>query len=311
MDISIVIPVFNEEKNVLALHSEIKKVLDALGKSYEIIFVNDGSTDSTLENLKNINKSDPRTRIVSFNRNFGQTAAIAAGFDTAEGAMIITMDGDLQNDPKDIPRLLHETDKGYDIVSGWRKRRKDPSLRVTVSREANWLISKLLGVKLHDYGCTLKVFKKDVVKNMNLYGEMHRFIPAVASWSGAKVGEIEVSHRPRKAGKSKYGYSRIVKVFLDLLTLTFLSEYRTKPIRFFGGMSIASFLLGILSFAALCYMKIVKGIDMTGNPLIILTTLFVLVSAQLISIGFIAEINIRTYYESQKKPIYHIKEIIK
>lgn len=311
MDLSVVIPVYNEEKNISVLHAELKEVLAGLNKSYEIIFINDGSTDKTLENLRRVHASDPQVKVIDFNKNFGQTAAVAAGFNMAEGNVIITMDGDLQNDPHDIPRFLREMDKGFDIVSGWRRKRKDVTLRVTFSKEANWLISTLLGLKLRDYGCTLKSFKKDVVKRLNLYGEMHRFIPAVASWGGAKIGEIEVNHRSRKYGKTKYGYNRIVRVFLDLLTMVFLSEYHTKPIRFFGGLSIISFLLGILSFAVLVWMKLYRGIDMTGNPFIILSTLFILVSVQLISIGLIAEINIRTYYESQRKPVYHIREVIK
>jgi glycosyltransferase involved in cell wall biosynthesis len=311
MDISVIIPVLNEGENILPLHSELKEVLDSISKSYEIIFINDGSNDNTLENLKRAHNANPNVKIINFAKNFGQTAAITAGFNNAEGDIIITMDGDLQNDPHDIPRLLEEINKGFDIISGWRKRRKDFFLRVFISRAANFLISKLLGLKLRDYGCTLKVFRKEIVKQINLYGEMHRFIPAVASWSGVRVGEIAVNHRYRKAGKTKYGYDRIMKVFLDLLTMIFLSEYRTKPIRFFGGLAMWSFLLGAFSFVALCYMKIAKNIDITGNPLMILTALFFLVGFQFISIGFIAEINIRTYYESQKKTIYHIKDVIR
>jgi len=260
--------------------------------------------------MKKIRATDSKVKIVDLSKNFGQTAAIMAGFNTAKGDVIVTMDGDLQNDPADISNLLRKMEEGFDIVSGWRRKRRDAILRITFSRGANRLISRLVGLKLHDYGCTLKAFKKEIVKNVNLYGEMHRFIPAVASWSGAKVAEIEVNHRRRKAGKTKYGYDRIMKVFLDLVSLTFLSEYRTKPIRFFGSLGVVSFLLGILSFVILIQMKIIKGTDMTGNPFLILTALFVLVSIQLISIGLIAEINIRTYYESQRKSIYNIKEII-
>jgi glycosyltransferase involved in cell wall biosynthesis len=310
MDLSVVIPVCNEERNVQSLYVELKGALRSFGKRYEILFINDGSKDQTLERLKGIRAENPDVKIIDFAKNFGQTAAMAAGFAIAEGEIIITMDGDLQNDPHDIARLISEIEKGYDVISGWRKRRKDSLLRRMVSRLANRLISKLLGLRLHDYGCTLKAFKKEAVQQLNLYGEMHRFIPAVASWGGARVGELEVNHRRRASGKSKYGYKRIVRVFLDLLTMIFLSEYRTKPIRFFGGLGIASFLLGVASFAILCYMKIAQGIDMTGNPFIILTTLFLLVSVQLISIGFIAEINIRTYYEAQKKTTYNIREII-
>ncbi len=311
MDTSIVIPIYNEGQNIPSLCSELNKVLDSLNKTYEVIFINDGSSDNTLDELKKIHSQNPKVKIIDLSKNFGQTAAMLAGFHHAEGEIIITMDADLQNDPHDIPLLLKEMDKGFDIVSGWRKKRRDPVLRVLLSGFANRLISILLGLKLHDYGCTLKAFRKRIVKNLNLYGEMHRFIPAVASWTGAKIKEIEVSHRRRKGGRSKYGLNRIIRVFLDLLVMVFFAEYRTKPIRFFGGLAVISFLLGIFSFMALVYMKVSKGIDMTGNPFIILTTLFLLVSIQLISIGLISEINIRTYYESQNKKIYRIKELIK
>jgi len=310
MNISVVIPVYNEGESVFPLYSELNEVLSSCGKTHEIIFVNDGSTDHTFENLKNIHSKNQSVRIINLNKTFGQTAAILAGFHLAKGDIIVTMDGDLQNDPHDIPNMLKEIDNGFDIVSGWRKKRKDNILRVIPSILANRLISSFLGLRLHDYGCTLKAFRKNIVKDINLYGEMHRFIPAVASWSGAKIKEIEVNHRTRKHGKSKYGYSRIIKVLLDLVVMIFLSEFRTKPIRFFGGIALINLFLGMLSFVGLIYMKFFNGVDMTGNPLIILTVLFILVSVQLISIGLIGEINIRTYYESQDKKTYHIKEII-
>ena len=310
MDLSIIIPVFNESKNVPLLYRELNEVLIALGIEYEIIFINDGSTDTTLGNLKEIHLKDRRVRIIDLKRNFGQTAAIAAGFELAQGQIVITMDGDLQNDPHDIPRLLAEMNKGFDIVSGWRKKRKDFFARVVLSRIASLLISKILGLRLHDYGCTLKAYQKKIIKDINLYGDMHRFIPAVAGSSGAKITEIEVNHRRRQYERSKYSFNRIIKVSLDLLLLAFLSEYHTKPIRFFGGLGLISFVLGTCSAVALIYMKVFSGVDMTGNPLIILTTLFVLVGTQFIAIGFVSEINIRTYYESQNKKIYHIQEII-
>ena len=311
MDISVVIPLCNEEKNIAPLYAELKEVLGSLNKSYEILFVNDGSSDGTLNELKKIKPSDPHLKIIDLNRNFGQTPAIMAGFDTSGGSVIITMDGDLQNDPHDIPRLLEEINSGYDLVSGWRKKRKDAFLlRIIPSRIANFLISSALKVHLHDYGCTLKAYRREVITGMRLYGEMHRFIPAIADWRGAKIAEIEVSHRSRKWGKTKYGISRTFKVFLDLLLIVFLSEYSTKPIRFFGGLGLASGALGILSFFLVIYMKLAGGVDMTGNPLLILSVLFFLVSVQLISMGFLGEINIRTYYESQNKKTYHVKEII-
>ena len=311
MDISVIIPVYNEEKNIAPLYTELKKVLDDLNKPYEILFVNDGSSDNTLQELKGIERSGQSVKIIDLKKNFGQTAAIMAGFDLAKGDIIITMDGDLQNDPHDIPMLMKRIESGSDLVSGWRNKRKDLFLlRVLPSKLANRLISITLKVPLHDYGCTLKAYKRDVVKNIHLYGEMHRFIPAIAAWEGAKISELEVNHRPRRYGKTKYGLNRTIKVLLDLLLIAFLSEYSTKPLRFFGGIGIISSGFGFLTFLLVIYMKLAKHMDMTGNPLLILSILFFLVSMQLISMGFLGEINIRTYYESQGKKTYYIKEII-
>jgi glycosyltransferase involved in cell wall biosynthesis len=311
MNISVIIPVYNEEKNISPLHSEIKEVLDGLNQSYEVIFVNDGSSDKTLDELKKIKTSDPSLRIVDLNRNFGQTAAIMAGFDSARGNIIITMDGDLQNDPHDIPNLIDKLNDGFDLISGWRRKRRDAFLlRVLPSKLANWIISCTLKIPLHDYGCTLKAYKREVIKDIRLYGEMHRFIPAIAGWKGAKITEVEVNHRARKYGKAKYGLNRTIKVMLDLLLIAFLSEYSTKPIHFFGGLGLMSGAIGTLVFTAALVMKIFNHVDLTGNPLLILSVLFFLVSLQLISMGFIGEINIRTYYESQNKNIYHIREMI-
>jgi glycosyltransferase involved in cell wall biosynthesis len=311
MDISVIIPVYNEEKNISPLHSEIKEVMTSLGNTYEIIFINDGSHDHTLDELKRVKKDNAEVIIIDFTRNFGQTPAIMAGFEHASGDIIITMDGDLQNDPHDIPALIKRLESGYDLVSGWRKNRKDDLfLRVIPSRVANKLISKWLGVPLHDYGCTLKAYKRNVIKDIRLYGEMHRFIPAIASWKGAKITELEVNHRPRKHGKTKYGLDRTVKVLLDLLLIAFLSEYSTNPVRFFGGMGLISSGLGLLTLLGVICMKVAGHVDMTGNPLLIMSMLFLLVGVQLISMGFLGEINIRTYYESQNKKTYYIKEII-
>ena len=311
MDMSIVIPVYNEAPNISPLCAEIRTALETTGKEYEVIFVNDGSTDTTLSELKAAKKVDSRIKIIDLNRNFGQTPAIMAGFDLSKGNIVVTMDGDLQNDPADIPQLAETLGDRYDLVSGWRKSRKDNFLlRVLPSKIANWIISSVLKVRLHDYGCTLKAYKRTVIKNMRLYGEMHRFIPAIASWNGAKITELEVNHRPRKAGKTKYGINRTIKIMLDLPLIVFLSEYRTKPIRFFGGIGLISGLLGIFTFFVIVFMKVVNHRDMTGNPLLVLCVLFVLVSVQLISMGFLGEINIRTYYESQDKKTYHLNEII-
>lgn len=311
MDISVIIPAYNEEKNITPLFSEIKTVLDALGKSYEVIFVNDGSTDGTLGELKKLKQEAGKVKIIDLNRNFGQTSAIMAGVDQSKGSAIILMDADSQNDPADIPRLLAKLGEGFDLVSGWRRKRRDPFfLRVLPSKIANRLISSVLKTRLHDYGCTLKAYNRSVLEGVKLYGEMHRFIPAIASWKGAKITELEVNHRARKYGRTKYGINRVMRVTLDLFLMAFLSEYGTKPLRFFGGLGIMNGVCGILSFFAVIYMKMASGIDMTGNPLLILSVLFSLVGIQLVSIGFLGEINIRTYYESQDKKTYHIREII-
>ena len=311
MDISIIIPIYNEEKNVSPLSAEIDDVMKKLGKSYEIIFVNDGSTDDSLKEILAAKKRTPAIKIITLRRNFGQTAAVMAGFHSAKGAVIITMDGDMQNDPHDIPILLDRLNAGFDIVSGWRRVRKDPYLkRVLPSKMANWIIAKTLKMPLHDFGCTLKAYKREAVKDINLYGEMHRFIPVIAAWKGFRATEVEVNHRKRLSGKAKYGINRTIKVMLDLLLLVFLSGYSTKPIRFFGGVGLISGLVGLILFVMLVSMKIIQHVDMTGNPLLILSAMFFIMSAQFISMGFLGEINIRTYYESQNKRIYHISEII-
>ncbi|HAK87564.1 MAG: glycosyl transferase [Nitrospirae bacterium GWC2_46_6] len=310
MTVSIVVPVYNEEENVVMLHERLKTALDALGTGYEIIYVDDGSVDNTLRLLEEIQKKDGNVLLLSLRRNFGQTAAFAAGFDFARGDIVITMDGDLQNDPKDIPRLL-DAIKDYDLVSGWRKKRKDPFItRRLPSMIANWLISRVTGVKLHDYGCSLKAYRRDVVKNLRLYGEMHRFIPAVASWYGVRVAEIETTHHPRLRGKSKYGISRTIKVLLDLITVKFLQSFSTKPMQFFGPMGI---IFGIAGFFISLYLSIEKlfsGINIGGRPLLLLGALLIIVGVQFVGMGLLGEMLVRVYHESQKKPIYTIKKIL-
>ncbi len=311
VELSIVIPIYNEEENLPILYEKLKKVLDTLGKSYEIIFVNDGSTDRSWEIIRELAEKDPHVIGVNFRRNFGQTAAMSAGFDTARGDVIITMDGDLQNDPEDIPKLLDRLSEGYDIVSGWRKDRKDDFLSRTLpSRIANWLISKVTGVYLHDYGCSLKAYRAEVAKNLDYYGEMHRFLPALSKAVGAKVTEIPVKHHPRIYGKSKYGISRTFKVLLDLILVKFLLDYRTKPLRVLGGTGAVLFLIGFFALAYLVFIKIFLGQDIGNRPLLIFGTLFVLTGIQLISTGIVAELITRTYYESQNKRPYVIKEIV-
>ena len=309
--ISVVIPLYNEEENVNPVYDKLTNSLKGYIPDYEIIFVDDGSTDRTLDFLKEISVKDNHVKAISFRRNFGQTAAMAAGFDYSKGDVIIPMDGDLQNDPSDIPTLLAKIEEGYDVVSGWRKYRKDPFInRKLPSIIANKLISKITGVALHDYGCSLKAYRREVIENLRLYGEMHRFIPALASWSGAKVTEVPVNHFPRQFGESKYGISRTFKVILDLITVKFLLSYSTMPTRLFGKLGFSAFTLSFLSFVISIYMKYFDGLSMNRNPLFLLSVIVFFMGVQFISIGLIAEINVRTYHESQGKSIYVIKEII-
>ncbi len=310
MTVSVVIPLYNEEENVRELHGRLKAVLDAIGTDYEVLFIDDGSTDSTLSLLQDIQARDNRIIVLSLRRNFGQTAAFAAGFDYSRGDIIVTMDGDLQNDPNDVPKLI-EMMKDNDLVSGWRKKRKDPFLsRRLPSIMANWLISKVTGVNLHDYGCSLKAYKRDVIKNLKLYGEMHRFIPAVASWYGVRIAEVETTHHPRLRGKSKYGISRTVKVVLDLITVKFLQSFSTKPLQFFGPVGLFSGALGFFISLYLALGKIFTGREIGGRPLLLLGALLIIVGIQFIGMGLLGEMMVRVYHETQKKPIYVIKKVI-
>lgn len=310
MTLSIVIPVYNEEENVQLLYDRLKRVLESMGNEYEILFIDDGSTDRTLSLLEKIQAADAHVMVLSLRRNFGQTAAFAAGFDFARGDVVITMDGDLQNDPADIPKLV-DMMKDHDLVSGWRKKRKDPFLsRRLPSIVANWLISKVTGVKLHDYGCSLKAYRREVIKNLKLYGEMHRFIPAVASWYGVRIAEVETVHHPRLHGKSKYGISRTIKVVLDLITVKFLQSFSTKPIQFFGPVGVVSGFVGFLILLYLSIEKLILGKPIGGRPLILLGALLVIVGIQLIGMGLLGEMLVRVYHESQRKPIYVIKKIL-
>jgi glycosyltransferase involved in cell wall biosynthesis len=307
---SIVIPLYNEEENVRELYGRLKPVMDSIGDAYEIIFVDDGSTDNTLPLLQEIQTSDETVIVLSLRRNFGQTAAFAAGFDYSRGNIIVTMDGDLQNDPRDIPKLLALM-KDNDLVSGWRKSRKDPFLsRRLPSIIANALISKVTGVNLHDYGCSLKAYRRDVIKNLKLYGEMHRFIPAVASWYGVRIAEVETTHHPRLRGKSKYGISRTVRVVLDLITVKFLQSFSTKPLQFFGPIGLLSGAAGFFISVYLSIDKILSGKDIGGRPLLLLGALLIIVGIQFIGMGLLGEMMVRVYHETQKKPIYVIKKVI-
>ena len=309
MKVSIVIPLFNEADNVEPLYSELRRFADQDERVTEIIFVDDGSTDTTYDQLTVFCADDPRVRVLRLRRNFGQTAALSAGFDVAGGDVICPMDGDRQNDPNDIPRLLEKIEEGYDVVSGWRQDRKDAWLtRRVPSWVANRLISKITSVRLRDYGCSLKAYRREVIEGVKLYGEMHRFIPSLASWMGIRVTEMPVRHRARTAGKSKYGLSRVLRVLLDLINVKFLVSYSTRPIQVFGKIGMLSFLLGIACLAVTAYMKLFKGYDVTGNPFFLLAALCALVAFQFICIGLLGEITIRTYYELQQKPTYVLRE---
>jgi glycosyltransferase involved in cell wall biosynthesis len=306
-----VVPVYNEEDNVLPLLDAVTPVLERLARPYEVIVVDDGSTDRTAARLREAAARHPALRAVRLRANFGQTAALAAGFDLARGEVVVTMDGDLQNDPADIPRLLDALAQGRDVVSGWRHDRQDPFWsRRLPSRAANALISWITGVRLHDYGCALKAYRREILQDVALYGELHRFLPALARWVGASVGEIRVNHRPRRRGASKYGLGRTVRVFLDLLTVKFLMSYWTRPIQIFGLLGLvlggAGAALGLL----LSWQKIVHGVGLGNRPLLLLAVLLVLVGFQFVSIGLLGEMLVRTYHESQQKPIYTVREII-
>ncbi|HEY5973320.1 MAG TPA: glycosyltransferase family 2 protein [Geobacteraceae bacterium] len=309
MDLSVVVPIFNEEENVPILYERITGALAASGLAYELILVDDGSGDSSFPLLQGLAVQDARVKVIRFRRNFGQTAAMAAGFTAATGRVVVPMDGDLQNDPSDIPRLLAKIDEGYDVVSGWRKDRQDTFInRKLPSILANGLISRLTGVHLHDYGCTLKAYRREVLDGINLYGEMHRFVPALASQVGARVTELPVKHHPRLYGTSKYGISRTVRVVLDLMTVKFLLQYSTKPIQLFGKWGIYTLGAGFCTGMGTLYMKLFEHISMNRNPLLILTAFLLFMGVQFIVLGLLGEVNARTYYEAQGKPIYVVRD---
>jgi len=310
MDLSIVVPIFNESDNLPTLCERVTAALAESGIGYEVILVDDGSTDGSFEIMKGMALEDRRWKVIRFRRNFGQTAAMAAGFSAASGRVVIPMDGDLQNDPADIPMLLAKIDEGYDVVSGWRMNRQDTFNRRLPSVLANRLISRLTAVHLHDYGCTLKAYRREVLDGINLYGEMHRFVPALASQIGARVAEVPVRHHPRLHGTSKYGLSRTMRVVLDLMTVMFLLSYSTKPIQLFGKWGIYSFFAGTLSGVITLYMKLFEQTSMNRNPLLILTAFLLFMGVQFIALGLLGELNARTYYEAQGKPIYAVRETI-
>jgi dolichol-phosphate mannosyltransferase len=310
LDLSVVIPVFDEEESIPRLVDSVFEVLKRLDRTFEVIIVNDGSQDGSLGVLRDEAAARPQLKVIDFRRNFGQTAALMAGIDHAAGAVVVSLDADLQNDPEDIPLLLDKLGEGYDVVSGWREQREDGLVRRFVSRMANRLISWMSGVHLHDYGCTLKAYRRDVIVGARLYGEMHRFIPVYASWMGAKVTELPVRHHVRRFGRSKYGLERIAKVLLDLLVVKFLDSYFVKPIYVFGGFGILSLALSVAAFTLMMYWKLFKGIAMILTPLPMLTAMTFLVGCMSILMGLLAEILVRTYFESQGQAAYKVRELI-
>ena len=308
-DISVFLPVFNEEPNLLPLYAKLDDALRRLGRSAEIVYVDDGSTDGSLAILRKIADLDSRVRVVALRRNYGQTAAMAAGIDAARGKVLIPMDADLQNDPGDISRLLDKLDEGYDVVSGWRKNRKDKMVtRKIPSMMANRLISWIGGVPLHDYGCSLKAYRRESLQDVRLYGEMHRFIPIYAAWAGASVTEIPVEHHARTMGKSKYGLSRTIKVVFDLMTIKFMASYQTKPIYVFGSFGMLAFVISLLSGLYAVFLKIIHRADFVQTPLPVLCIVMFAVGVQFLLMGLLAEMLVRTYHESQSKAIYAVRE---
>lgn len=310
MDVSVVVPLFNERDNLAPLHRELDTVLRGLGRAYEILFIDDGSLDGSLEVLRELRARDDHVRVIRLARNSGQTAALVCGLHHATGATVVALDADGENDPADIPRLIDELAKGYDLVSGWRtgRWRDSPLKRRLPSVVANALISRMTGVALHDYGCTLKAYRRELAQRLMLYGEMHRFVPAIAAEQGARIAELEVNFRPRRAGRSKYGPGRIVRTLLDLMTVRFLSGYATRPIQVFGLIGLVMGALGAGWTAILVFEKVVLGYRLADRPALWLAVLLVVVGVQLVSLGLLGEMLARTYHESQGKPVYVIKE---
>jgi glycosyltransferase involved in cell wall biosynthesis len=313
-EVSVFLPVFNEEPNLRPLHEKLDQSLAQLNRTAEIIYVDDGSSDGSLSVLREIARNDSRVRVIALRRNYGQTPAMAAGIHAARGQVLIPMDADLQNDPADITRLLDKLDEGYDVVSGWRKNRRDPLItRKIPSQMANWLISRIGGVPLHDYGCSLKAYRRESLEDVQLYGEMHRFIPIYASWSGARVAEIPVEHHARTMGKSKYGLSRTIKVVFDLMTIKFMASYQTKPLYVFGWVGLLTLIVSFLC-AVLAFLMKFAGwphqADFVQTPLPVLTTVLFVLGIQFFLMGLLAEMLVRTYHESQAKPIYAVRERI-
>jgi glycosyltransferase involved in cell wall biosynthesis len=310
-DVSVIVLVYNELDSVEPLHRELIGVLDGLGKPFEVVYVDDGSSDGSTKKLGEIATLDERVRVISFRRNFGQTAAVQAGIDYSRGDVLVFLDGDMQNDPHDIPHLLEKIDEGYDVVSGWRRDRQDDASRVLPSKIANWIIARVTGVALSDFGCTLKAYRRDVIQDVKLYGEMHRFIPVYASMVGARITELPVHHRPRTYGKSKYSLSRTSRVMLDLITVKLLGSYSTKPMYFFGFAAFGLWAVAALMAAIVLLQKLLPPyVFAHNNPLLLLSVVLFIVGVQFILMGLLAELSIRTYHESQMRPTYVVREVI-
>jgi glycosyltransferase involved in cell wall biosynthesis len=313
--LSVVAPVYNEAPNIRPLYQEITNALGGVVQDYEIVLVDDGSTDGGFEIMRELYDADPRVVVVRFRRNFGQSAAFAAGFDHAQGEIIVTLDADLQNDPADIPRLLDKLAEGYDVVAGWRQNRRDNLVRKIPSVMANWLIARTTGVKLHDTGCSLRAYRREVVDNINLYGQMHRFIPALASWVGITLAEMPVNHRPRTRGEAKYGkfgLSRTFRVVLDLVTVYFMLGFMGRPMHLFGTVGLISGGLGALIGLYLSSLKLLYGYryQIGERPLLLLAILLIMIGVQFLAMGLLGELVVRTYYESQSKPIYFVRTVL-
>jgi glycosyltransferase involved in cell wall biosynthesis len=308
--LSVVVPVYNEADNLLALFEDLTDALLGLRQPWEVLFVDDGSVDESPLVLRELASKDDKIKVLTLRRNFGQTAATMAGIDHASGEVVVVMDGDGQNDPAEIPALLDKLAEGYDVVSGWRRERRDTRPRVWMSRAANWIISRISGVRLHDYGCSLKAYRREILRSVRLYGEMHRFIPIYARWQGARVAEIPVNHRPRLTGSSKYGFERVFKVVLDLMVVQFLGRYETKPIYVFGGFGLLCWGISAISTAYAFYRKIFEDVSFILTPLPLFSLMAFMTGTLSILMGFLAELVVRTYYESQQKAPYAIKQAL-
>lgn len=310
-DVSLIVPVYNEVDNIQPLYDQLASVMDSLGRTVELVIVDDGSTDGTTQQLKRLAAIDSRLTIVEFRRNYGQTAAMQAGFEHASGNVLVTLDGDLQNDPADIPKMLEKLDEGYDLVHGWRRHRQDTFInRKLPSLLANRLISRVTHFPIHDLGCTLKAIRREIADELELYGEMHRFIPILAHWRGAKCAEIETHHRPRIHGTTKYGISRTVRVLLDLLTVKYMLDYYASPMKLFGRIGLALMAAGFLALSAVLGMKVLAGYDMTGNPLLLLGVMLSLMSIQALTLGLMSEALTRIYYSREHRRPFAVREVI-